>query len=152
MCQEGRKDKAANELCSCQNTELELLHYTKLPSASDKQLQYFLQGSTDSNPHLFWFNMTEHGNLFFYWGIQWSGAPANNLTQQQHQGCDANRNTQAFIKQTSRKSCLCAVSDLRKRNLQFSFFSLFISPLYKSSQIQHYLRQGCCCNMPDFYI
>lgn len=38
----------------------------QLHSAFDKQLQYLLQGSADSNLYLLWFNMTEHGNLFFY--------------------------------------------------------------------------------------
>lgn len=49
--------------------EQQLYAQVKLHSAFDKQLQYLLllaMNKVDSNLYLFWFNMTEHGNLFFY--------------------------------------------------------------------------------------
>lgn len=58
-------------------------------TAPNKQPQHLLHVSADSNPYLFWFNMTEHGNLFFHRGIQGSGAPANDLTEQQCHPCEA---------------------------------------------------------------
>lgn len=58
-------------------------------TASNKQPEHLLHVSADSSPYLFWFNMTEHGNLFFHGGIQGSGAPANDLTEQQCHPCEA---------------------------------------------------------------